>query len=290
MNWIYNKNIIITGASSGIGKELSTILINKYNCKVLGVARTESKLEATKQELGENFSYYPLDVSKKENWDSLAKYLEDINFAPDILINNAGTMAPFESFVSTSEDTDERIFKTNFLSVTYAVRSLLPVLERSKTPAIINISSASALGCLPGVASYSASKSALKTFSEILHCELRGKVFVSTIMPGFIKTNLFHSKDNKKDVFDTKDEKLFNTISMRVDKAAKKIVRIIKRKKARAIIGMDAKLINCMYKLTPQTSGRLIGWVMRASKLKTFENVYIKENKNGDNNWRKRII
>ena len=71
---------------------------------------------------------------------------------------------------------------------------------------------------------------------------------------------------------------------MRVDKAAKKIVRIIKRKKARAIIGMDAKLINCMYKLTPQTSGRLIGWVMRVSKLKTFENVYIKENKNGDNN------
>ncbi len=287
MNWLFNKNVIISGASSGIGKEVSKILINKYGCHILGVARTESKLQDFKNELGEKsslFDYFPLDVGNKEGWQDLISHMESINFAPDILINNAGTMSPFESFESSPEESSERIFRTNFLSVTYAVRALLPVLRKSATPAIINISSASALACLPGVASYSASKSALKTFSEILHCELRKQVYVSTIMPGFIKTNLFHSKDNAKDVIEEKDQKLINSISMRADKAAKKIVNTMKRKRARAIIGMDAKLINFMYKLTPQTSGRVIGSVLKATKLKTFENIYKKENKDGNNN------
>lgn len=287
MNWLYNKNVIISGASSGIGKEVSKILINKYNCHVLGVARTESKLQDFKTELEDNgnkFDYFSLDVGNKEGWQDLIKHMDLINFKPDILINNAGTMSPFESFERASEESCERIFRTNFLSITYAVKALLPILKKSSTPAIINISSASALGCLPGVATYSASKSALKTFSEILHCELRGQVYVSTILPGFIKTNLFSSKDNNKDIIESKDKKLINSISMKADKAARKIVRIIKRKKSRAIIGMDAKLINFMYKLTPQTSGRLIGSVMRASKLKTFENIYKKENSDGNNN------
>ena len=287
MNWLYNKKVIISGASSGIGKEVSKILIHKYNCYILGVARTESKLQDFKTELGDKstmFDYFPLDVGNKDGWQDLINHMQNINFVPDILINNAGTMSPFESYERATEESCERIFKTNFLSVTYAVKALLPILKQSQTPAIINISSASALGCLPGVASYSASKSALKTFSEILHCELRGQVYVATIMPGFIKTNLFHSKDNAKAVIESKDEKLINSISMPVDKAARKIVRVMKRKQARSIIGMDAKLINLMYKLTPQTSGRVVGSVMKASKLKTFENIYKKENTNGNNN------
>ncbi len=287
MNYLYNKNIIISGASSGIGKEVSKILINKYNCHLLGLARTESKLEAFKQELGEksnHFDYFAMDTGVKENWEKLALHMQEINFAPDILINNAGTMTPFAAFEKSTDEQVEKVFKTNFLSVTYSVEVLLPILKKSATPAIINISSASALCCLPGVSIYSASKSALKTFSEILHTELRGKVFVSTIMPGFAKTNLFYSKDNSKDIIESKDKNIIDKFSMNVDKMARKIVRVISRKKARAIIGFDAKLVNFMYKCTPQTSGRLIGWVMKKTKMKTFEDIFEKENKNGNNN------
>ena len=280
MNWLYNKNVIISGASSGIGKEVSKILIEKYGCNILGVARTESKLEAFKQELGENgnhFSYFPMDTGIEENWQLLKTFMEEHSFAPDILINNAGTMTPFDAYANSTAEQVEKVFKTNFLSVTYSVRALLPVLEKSATPAIINISSASALCALPGVSIYSASKSALKTFSEILHCELKGRVYVSTIMPGFAKTNLFYSKDNAKDIIETKDKNIIDKFSMRVDKMANKIVKIIKRKKARAIVGLDAKLINFMYKLMPQTSGRIVGFVMRKTKMKTFETIYKKE-------------
>lgn len=287
MNWLYNKNIVLSGASSGIGKELTLILTSKYNCKVLGLARTESKLQALKDEISKvnnNFDYYPMDISSEQSWIDLATYLGSTNFAPDILINNAGTMTPFEAYKLTSKEQVEKVFNTNFFSVTHAIRHILPLLEKSNNPAIINISSASALACLPGVSVYSASKSALKTFSEILHCELRSKVYVSTIMPGFVKTNLFFSKDNNHDIITQKDKKIIDFFSMQAPKMAKKIIRVIKRKKARAIIGTDAKFINMCYKLTPQTSGRFMGWVMRKSKLKTFEDVYEKENKNGNNN------
>ena len=282
MNWLYNKNIILTGASSGIGKELTLLLTTKYGCKVLGLARTESKLAQLKEDLGDNqhlFDYYPMDIGKKENWENLVLHLQEIQFAPDILINNAGTMTPFEAFEKTNEEQVEKVFNTNFFSIMYGVRALLPIIKQSKTPAIINISSASALGCLPGVSIYSASKAALKTFSEILHCELKGQVFISTIMPGFVKTNLFYSKDNSHDIIVQKDKKIIDFFSMKVEKAAKKIIGTIKRKKARAIIGFDAKFINFCYKLTPQTSGKFIGFVMKKSKLETFKDVYTKKEK-----------
>ena len=98
-------------------------------------------------------------------------------------------------------------------------------------------------------------------------------------MPGFVKTNLFYSKDNSHDIIVQKDKKIIDFFSMKVEKAAKKIISIIKRKKARAIIGFDAKFINFCYKLTPQTSGKFIGFVMKKSKLETFKDVYTKKEK-----------
>ena len=83
-DWFHNKNIIITGCSTGIGRELTRHFIEKYGCKVLGIARTESKLSALKAELGENFLYYP------RRWTTtLGNALHKRNsheFKPDILI------------------------------------------------------------------------------------------------------------------------------------------------------------------------------------------------------------
>lgn len=285
MNWLYNKNVIITGASSGIGKQICLLLSAKYNCNILGIARTESKLVELQNEIqlqNKSFNYYCMDVGNSENWIELKRHIQEINFIPDILINNAGTMPPFLNFSYIDEQTVERVYKTNFFSATYSIRELLPLLLKSKTPAIINISSAGALSCMPGVSIYDSSKSALKTFSETLHCELKGKVYVSTIMPGFAKTNLFSSKDNKEEIINEKDKKLVNHFCMPVKKMAKKIVRTIKRKKARAIIGFDAKCLNFMYKITPQTSGKFIGFVMKKSKLKSFEKIFV-TNKIDDN-------
>lgn len=277
MNWLFDKTVVITGASSGIGREMCYILAQKYHCKIIGIARSIDKLQETKgktEKLGGEFVFYPMDVTIEQNWGDFAQFLTKNGTKIDILVNCAGTMPPFDNFMNVGGDVFERVFATNFFAATYATRALLPLLMQSKTPAIANISSAASLGILPGTSAYSASKSALKTFSEILHSELKGKVYVATIMPGFAKTNLFSSKDNARDTFFKEDRSLVDKISMSAEKMAGKIVKAMKKRKARAIIGFDAKLLNFSYKLTQQHSGNLVGKIMRKTKLKSFENVF----------------
>ena len=277
MNWLFEKTVVISGASSGLGREICYILAQKYHCKIVGIARNVENLHKTQekvQALGGEFVMYPMDVSKEENWDKLKDYLVKNKINIDILINCAGTMPPFERYSNTSSDTFERVFATNFFSVTYAIRTLLPLLMQSKKTAIINISSAASLGIIPGTAIYSASKSALRSFSEILHSELKGKVYVATVMPGFAKTNLFSSKDNPRDTICAEDKAVVDKVSMPADKMARKIVKTIEKRKARAILGFDAKLLNFTNKHTPQKFGNLIGKIMQRAKLKSFENVF----------------
>ncbi len=277
MNWIHNKNVLITGASSGIGKEITKLLITKYNCHVLGVNRSEDKLIAFKEELGEyanKFDYYPMDASKLENWQQLYQHLLDNGKTIDILINNAGTMHPFMRFDKIDIEQIHKVIDINFYSAVYSTKVFLPMLLAREHGSIINISSASALCNIPGVSIYSASKSALRAFSEIVSYEYKKKIYVSTIMPGFTKTNLFYSKDNARDIVTSKDKNLIDKFCMRVDKMAKKIVGKIKRKRRRAVLGVDSKLVNFLHKLMPQTTTKMVGGVFKMTKLSTFEDIF----------------
>ena len=100
-NWLNGKNVVLTGASSGIGKEITKILITEFDCLVLGIARNEEKMLKLLEELGENkgkFSYKLFDVSLKENWANFSKSLEKENFKIDVLINCAGVLPNFDKF------------------------------------------------------------------------------------------------------------------------------------------------------------------------------------------------
>ena len=100
-NWLDNKTVIVTGASSGMGKGITERLIKEHGCKVLGVARSEKKMEALVAELGEyasQFSYQLFDVSVRENWENYVAYLNENGIKPDVLINNAGILPKFDRF------------------------------------------------------------------------------------------------------------------------------------------------------------------------------------------------
>lgn len=275
MNWLVGKNIILTGASSGIGKEVAKVLVSKpYNCKVLGVARTEEKLKELQDELGENFLYFPMDTAKLENWEKLKQHLLDTNFMADILINNAGRMHQFIATKKLDLNTLENVMNVNYYSVVYSVNTLLDLVLKSPTPAIINICSSSALCTVPGVAGYSASKSALKAYSETLALDLKGKAYVSTIFPGVTTTNIFNSKDNNSPIIDSKDKSIVDFISTPAPKMAKKIVKTIKRKKRRKVLGWDAKLMNFGYKIMPNSVPKIINFVFKKSKKDSFKDIY----------------
>lgn len=274
-NWLKDKVVLITGASSGIGKEIAKLLILNYNCTILGVARNEDRLKAFKDSLEDKqnkFLYTTADVSKEEDWNKIYDFAKDKNCT--ILINNAGTMLPFSSADKVSSEQAKKLFDTNFFSVTYGYKTFCNDFRKNKDCAIINISSVSAVASLPGTSYYSASKSALTAFSKITASEERKNFFIATYLPGTTQTNLFSSKDNSKPVVDEKAEKLLNKISSTSEKMAKKIVKAMAKKKKYKVFGFDAKLLKFFNKLMPIKSSDIYLKVYKKSKLSCFEDVF----------------
>ncbi len=271
--WIDNKTVVITGASAGIGKGVTETLIKKHNCKVIGIARSKEKTEKFVEELGEyakNFSYKLFDVSVKENWADFAAYLEENDIQPDVLINNAGILPKFNKTQNYSIEEIESVMNINFYSAVYSIKALLPMLLKSSTPAVINVASSAALMSLAGTSTYSASKGALKAFTESLREDLRGKCYVTVICPGFTKTDIFRNQDNNT----AKGEKMINAVSTDCDKMVKMIINGIENKKELMVFGFDAQFMKIFGRVTPVTGGRLFSAVMKASKLPLFDNVF----------------
>ncbi len=285
-NWLQNQYVLLIGASGGIGRELTKCLILRYHAKVIGIGRSEEKLRTLSASLGEcaaSFSYYALDISKKESWDLLKRMLIKQNTLPTLLINNAGIFPPLQ--VGT-EGLAERIHKTlevNLLAAVYAVEAFSPILQPSGkyTPAIVNICSSAALCPVVGATAYCASKSALKGFTESLQLEERGKKYVGILYPGTTATDLFRN-----------DEKVQNSAMTKIasspEKMAKKLAKKIYRRKKRAVLGWDAKLMNFTAKIMPVKGPAFIRWVMKKSGSVAFDNVFQEENKQsiGCNNER----
>lgn len=272
-NWLDNKTVIVTGASSGMGKGITEKLIKEHGCTVLGVARSQQKMEALVAELGEyadKFSYQLFDVSDRANWDNYLNYLNENNIKPDILINNAGILPKFDKFQHYSIEDIEKAMNINFYSAVYSMHALLPLLLESPAPAIINIDSSAALMSLAGTSVYSASKAALKSLTESMREELRGKCYVGIVCPGFTKTDIFRNQGSS----DEKAQKMLNMVSTSCDTMVKWIMNGIKKQHELMVFGMDAAFMNYFGRLLPVQGGRLFSAVMKMSKLPLFDGIF----------------
>lgn len=272
-NWLDNKTVIVTGASSGMGKGITEKLIKEHGCTVLGVARSEKKMESLVAELGEyadKFSYRLFDVSDRENWDNYVKYLTENNIQPDILINNAGILPKFDKFQHYSIEEIEKAMNINFYAAVYSMHALLPLILKSASPAIINVDSSASLMSLAGTSVYSASKAALKSLTESMREELRGKCYVGIVCPGFTKTDIFRNQGSS----DEKAQKMLNMVSTDCNKMVKWIMNGINKQHELMVFGMDAAFMNYFGRLFPVQGGRLFSAVMKISKLPLFDGVF----------------
>lgn len=272
-NWLNNKTVIVTGASSGMGKGITEKLIKEHGCTVLGVARSQQKMEALVAELGEyadKFSYQLFDVSDRANWDNYLAYLQENNIQPDVLINNAGILPKFDKFQHYSIEEIEKAMNINFYSAVYSMHALLPLLLKSSSPAIINIDSSAALMSLAGTSVYSASKAALKSLTESMREELRGKCYVGIVCPGFTKTDIFRNQGSS----DEKAQKMLNMVSTSCDRMVNLIMNGISKQHSLMVFGMDAAFMNYFGRLLPVQGGRLFGAVMKMSKLPLFDGIF----------------
>ena len=195
-----NQVILITGASSGIGKE-AAIEFAKLGANIVLVARKKDKLEQTANEL-KKFDTIILvcqcDVSKRDQVKEMSKIVLEKFGSIDILVNNAG-FAIYGSVSDLTIDEIESQMETNYFGMIYCTKNFLPSMLKNKSGHIVNVASVAASFGLPGIASYCASKFAMLGFSEGLKHELKGTgVGITVVSPIMVRTNFFEHPSFEK--------------------------------------------------------------------------------------------
>lgn len=264
-NWIYGRNVVITGCSTGIGKQLTVQLVKNFGCNVMGVARNQQKLDALKEELGDKFDYRRFDISDENAWFEFSEEMQKIGYDVDVLINNAGMIQEFSQYADMDMKTIRKIVDTNFNSVIFGVSAFLPQIKKSKFGYIVNISSASAILPVCGETVYSATKGAVRAFSESLAQDLSGfGIGVSCVMPGPVKTDLYKQRD-AADGNAKKDYELVEKIGITAETAAKRIIKAMRKRKTRVLIDIVAKLMDFGMRVAPSLTQKITCKAMKAA-------------------------
>jgi short-subunit dehydrogenase len=244
---VKDKVAVITGGGSGIGQALACQLGEK-GCDLALVDVNSKGLQETKKKLsskGVKVTLHVADVSSEEAMRELADEVINAHGRVNLLFNNAG-ITYAKSFEGHSLKDWERIIGINLWGVIYGCHFFLPHLKQQAGEAhIINLSSMVAFMGPPEQTSYSTTKSAIKGFSESLWAELHGQgVGVTVVHPGAIRTSIMDEALKSAEDQDTfaRTKAVVDKIAMPVDKAAKKILKAVRKDKMRVVIGADALL------------------------------------------------
>lgn len=206
---------LITGASSGMGRDMAKILSQKGYDLIL-VARDEKKLEEVKKQLKTETKIVVMDISKEENCKKIYEENKDI----DILINNAG-FGDCGHFEETSLDKDIQMIHTNIIAYHILTKLYLVDMKAKNSGKILNV--ASIAGFMPGplMATYYSTKAYVVRLSESIREELRkekSKVQISILCPGPVNTN-FNNVANVK--FHMREANSYNVAKFAIDKLLK---------------------------------------------------------------------
>ena len=209
-----SKVVLITGASSGIGKTIGEYLINKGYI-VYGTCRNPAKYK-------ENIiNLIKSNINSKDDIHECLNFVFKKEGRIDILINNAGI--GFTGPIEESNLNDvESLFKTNFFGPLEMTKKVLPLMRKNKGGLIINITSIAAYIGLPFRGIYCASKSALEIVTEALRMEVKDfNIKIVNVAPGDFKTNIvkrrIDSFDNKKSLYFDKYYRLWKKMNDHVE-------------------------------------------------------------------------
>ncbi len=246
-----NKVVIITGASSGIGKALAETFARR-GCKIVITGRNEERLNNTYQEFFQKgYPCYAIqaDHSLEEDNKRMADEVIQHFGRIDILINNAG-ISMRALFNDLDPEVIRKVMDINFYGAVYATKYCLPHIIKQKG-SVIGISSIAGFRGLPGRTGYSASKFALQGFLEALRTEMiPEKVHVLTACPGFTASNIRKTalvKDGSSQGESPRNEQKM----MSAEECADHIYNATVKRKKFLILTRQGKLTVWMNKLFP---------------------------------------
>jgi 3-dehydrosphinganine reductase len=170
-----DKNVVVTGGSYGIGKEIARAFLAQ-GANVFVVARGQEKLRACEEELrkefpGRNVRGYRADVSEKEEIKAVMDEIAAEGGGIQVLVNNAGIVIP-GYFQDLPIEDFEKVMRTNYLGAVYATKAALPHLLRNRESAVTFTSSPAGIKGLFGYSTYSPTKAALIALAEVIRAEL----------------------------------------------------------------------------------------------------------------------
>lgn len=279
MSYFSNTVVIVTGAASGIGRQLALQAAGK-GAFVIATDIDESGLEATQNrgtDRGLTMDSYLLDVGDHNAIQDFADtYLPQLADRKLILINNAG-VALFSGYFQDTEIKDmEWLININFWGPVRLTKAFYPYFLARNEGHIVNISSVFGLAGVAAQTAYSSSKFAIRGFTETLRMELMATgISTTTVHPGGIKTNISKNARVKGRIapFHQKSIEQFEKVAKTTpEAAARKILGAIEKKKKRLLIGADARLIDWVIRLFPVT----YTWLMKKEIDRTFSNPYQK--------------
>ena len=271
-----DKVAVITGAGSGMGQQLA-INLAKENCNIVICDINKKTIQETEEIIRKynvSCTALNLDLREEKNIDTLLETTLKNFSKVDLLFNNAGVVAP-SSFLNLSEKDWDWCNDINFNALVKLTRIFLPHLMKNEEAALINTSSIFGIITTPNNTVYHSSKFAVRGFTESLAMELRDeKIQIHSVYPGHIGTNIVLDAKFDKDFLSTNTNKAedtdddpvtiqefgstFRDTGMSPDKAAKIILRGVKKNKKRIFVGLDAKVMEIAQRITPSHFMKLI--------------------------------
>jgi len=244
------KTALITGASSGIGRELAYVYAHN-NCNLILTARRRERLEKIKSEI---IKLYPVsvmiiesDLSKLNSAEELYQNTSGINV--DILINNAG-VGVYGDFEHVDIEKEEKMMVLNIITLTKLTRLFAGNMIKAGGGNIVNIASTAAFQAVPRLASYAASKAYVLNFSEAIAYELNQfNIKVTTICPGATQSEF---ADNAK-----MNKKIFKGAPT-AKELAEFTYKAMKRGNVTAIHGIKNKIMTFALRLSPRKINTIV--------------------------------
>ena len=275
MKTFKDKVAVITGAGSGMGRYLA-VLLAKDGADVCVCDVNEETLNETVEMLRQynvSVSSHLLDVADKDSIEALPQKVIDQHGKVDLVFNNAGVTTG-SHFKDMDEDNWDWVMGINFDGVVNSTRAFIPHMINNTEAAIVNTSSIFGMVAVPGQTVYHATKFAVRGFTESLAMELKEeKIQIHSVYPGHIGTNIVLDAKFDKDFLLTESEKTknsdnpitiqefgstFRDTGMSPDKAAKIILKGVKKNKKRIFVGLDAKIMEIAQRITPSHFIKLI--------------------------------
>ena len=272
MEGFAGKVAAVTGAGSGIGQALALELARSgatlaiSDVDVEGLAQTEEQLRA----IGAPVRADRLDVTEREAFHLYADQINEHFGKVNQIYNNAGIAFTGDVEISQFKDI-ERVMDVDFWGVVNGTKAFLPHLIASGDGHIINVSSLFGLMSVPGQAAYNSAKFAVRGFTEALRQEmvLNGHpVKVTAVHPGGIKTAIARNGLVAEGVDAEAQAKFFDErmASTTPRRAAQIILAAVRKNKARVLVGLDAKALDLVVRLTGSGYQRLFSPVVGRTK------------------------